>query len=63
MNMKIEIKSWFSDWHETSLEQARRFVLSLMDGMTAVPQEQKAAFVETRYLRGITVSALLNGEN
>jgi len=55
----MEIKSFFGDWHETSPEQARKFVLTLMDGMTAVPQKQKSALVEARYLRGISVSDLM----
>ncbi len=57
--MKIEIKSLFGDWHETSPEQARKFVRHLMDGITAVPQEQKSDFIEARYLRGISVSDLM----
>ena len=55
----IEIKSNFTDWHEVGAEQARRFVEHRMSGMTAIPDDRKAEYIEAHNLRGITVAELL----
>lgn len=57
---KIEIKAWFSDWHEVTEEKAREFALSMMKGITTRSTfEGKAKLIDGTHLRGITCKELL----
>lgn len=58
----IEIKGFFSDWHEVDAETARNFVTTHMSGITTTSNpRKKAAMVDGKYLRGITVRELIGG--
>ena len=58
----IEIKGFFSDWHEADIETARQFVSHHLSGITMTSNPQKrAAMVDGKFLRGITVSELVGG--
>jgi len=58
----IEIKGFFSDWHEVDAETARRFVTTHMSGITTTSDpHRRAAMVDGKYLRGITVRELIGG--
>ena len=58
----IEIKGFFSDWHEVDIETARRYVACHLSGVTTTSNPQKrAAMVDGTYLRGITVRELIGG--
>ena len=58
----IEIKGFFSDWHEVDIETARNFVTHHLSGCTTKSDpQQKAALVDGKYLRGITVRELIGG--
>lgn len=54
----IQIRAFFGPWREVDAAQARRFVRTMMDGMQAIPDEQKSGYIEAQHLRGITVSEL-----
>ena len=54
----IEIRGFFSDWHEVSKEQAKEYVSDIMKRMTALKKSEQIAFVEEKRLRGITVKEL-----
>jgi len=54
----IEIKSFFTGWHKTDKETARRFCRHMIQGAVAIPQNKKAQWIEGKYLRGITVAEL-----
>lgn len=57
---KIEIKAWFSDWHEVTEEKAREFVSRMMGGiLTRSTFEGKAELIDGTHLRGITCKELL----
>lgn len=56
--MKIEIKSLFTDWHEVSKEQAKRYVSHLFRNLPMIPQGKKTEWIEKNRLRGITVNEL-----
>ena len=58
----IEIKSFFTDWHEVDREQAKEFVKNFMNGATALPCAKKVEYVEENRLRGITVKELFNDD-
>ena len=58
----IEIKGFFSDWHEVDVETARQFVTHHLSGCTTTSDpHKKAALVDGKYLRGITVRELIGG--
>lgn len=57
----IEIKSWFTDWHEVNKEQAIKFVKVLLNGML-ISRDKKYDYIEKNHLRGISIKELL-GEN
>ena len=59
MNNHIQICSFVSGWHCVDREMARKFVQNMMSHMTAIPEAEKSAYVETHYLRGITVKELM----
>ena len=55
----IEVKAFYSGWHEVNKDQAQRFVSHLISGMVSVKgDENKVKLVEQEYLRGITVKEL-----
>lgn len=54
----IQIKAWFGDWNTVSIEQARRFAKTMMQGAQAIKQSEKIAWLESEHLRGITVAEL-----
>ena len=56
---KIEIKSPFTDWHEVSIEQARKYVQTNMNTITAMSGVRKVKFINDNLIRGITVEELL----
>ena len=56
--MKIMVKSFFTGWHEVSKEQAQNYVKHLWQGMTAIAEPQKVAYIERNKLQGITVKEL-----
>ena len=59
----IEIRGFFSDWHEVSKEQAKEYVSNLMQRMTALKKSEQIAFIEEKRLRGISVKDLLSDKS
>lgn len=57
-DQKIEIKSLFTDWHEVSEEQARRYVRHLLRSLPMIAKDKKTEWIEQNRLRGITVNEL-----
>lgn len=55
----IEIKRPITGWQEVSKDEAQRFVLFLLDSTQAIPQNEKAAYINENRLRGITVQELV----
>jgi hypothetical protein len=55
----IKVKSLFLGWHEVSEEQAKRFVLTLKSGITAMNDIKRIEYINSR-LQGATVQELLN---
>ena len=47
----IEIRGFFTDWHEVSKEQAREYISDVMKRMTALKKSEQIAFVEDKRLR------------
>lgn len=59
----IEIRGFFTDWHEVDEEKARKYVLGLMKMITALKKSEQIEFIETKRLRGITVEDLLSDKS
>ena len=59
----IEIRGFFTDWHEVSKEQAREYVSDIMKRMTALKKSEQIEFIELKRLRGITVKELLSDKS
>lgn len=55
----IEIKKIITGWHEASKDEAKRYVLFLLKSTQAIPTNEKAAYINENWLRGITVEELL----
>lgn len=55
----IQVKSLFTGWHTVTEEQARRFVLHIMNNSTAL--KNPVEYIEQNRLRGCTVAELLKG--
>lgn len=55
----IEIKTFFKDWEEVSEEYARAYITCIMPKMTAMKEDEKIEWIESKRLRGITVKELL----
>ncbi len=55
----IEIKRPITGWHEVSKDEAKRYVLFLLDHITAIPSNAKAEYINCNRLRGITVEELI----
>jgi len=60
VNIMIEVRAYFSGWHEVDKETAKRFCKRMMKGSIAVPQDKKVQWLEENYLRGITVAELFD---
>lgn len=58
-NKKIEIRGYFSDWHEVDREKAEEYIINKLKKMT--PLSNIYEYIEHRFLRGITVQELLKG--
>lgn len=54
----IEIKSYYTDWHEVNEEVARRYVRWLMKNLPMVRKADKKPWIEKNRLRGITIDEL-----
>ena len=54
----IEIRHFFTDWHEVTRERAQKFVAYIIPQMTALSITGKIEFIESKWLRGITVAEL-----
>lgn len=54
----IEIRHFFTEWHEVSREKARKFISCIIPQMVALPHSEKIKFIENKRLRGITVAEL-----
>ena len=54
----IEIRGFFTDWHEVDEENAREYISKIMKMMIALKKSEQIAFVEEKRLRGITVKEL-----
>jgi hypothetical protein len=55
----IEIKRPITGWQEASKDETKRYVLFLMDNITALPSNAKAEYINCNRLRGITVQELI----
>lgn len=55
----IEIKRPITGWHEVSKDETKQYVLFLLDNITAIPQNEKAAYINENRLRGIMVEELI----
>ena len=51
----IEIKSYFTDWHEVDKETAKKYVMNRLKNMT---YSKKIDYINKKFLRGITVEEL-----
>lgn len=58
----IEIKTFFKDWEEVDEEYARAYITCIMPKMTAMKEDEKIEWIESKRLRGITVKELLAGK-
>lgn len=56
----IEIKKIITGWHEASKDEAKRYVLFLLDHITAIPSSAKVEYINRNMLRGITVQELIS---
>lgn len=55
----IELKSLFTDWHEVTPDQARRFVNTFISGATGMTYSEKIDYLNEKCLRGTTVAELM----
>lgn len=55
----IEIKRPITGWHKVSKDEAKRFVLFLLDNTPAIPSSAKVEYINRNMLRGITVQELI----
>ena len=56
---KIEIKSFFTGWHEVTRERAETHVRFLLEHVTTMRGQKLIDYIETNRLRGIKVKELL----
>lgn len=54
----IEIKSFFSDWHEVTEEQAKKYALWFIEHSPALRGNDKIEYLYKNRLRGITIQEL-----
>lgn len=55
----IEVKSFYTDWHETDAETAKGYIKGLLIGYPDVAEEDIPALIEGNHLRGITYEELM----
>lgn len=55
----IEIKRPITGWQEVGRDEAKRYVLFLLDNTQAIPSSAKVEYINRNMLRGITVQELL----
>ena len=55
----VEIKRPITGWQEASKDETKRYVLFLLDHITAIPSNAKAEYINCNRLRGITVEELI----
>ena len=55
----IEIKSLFTDWHETTREQAKKYAKWLYNNITTMTESKKIEYIETNRLKGISFAELM----
>ena len=58
----IEIKSHFSDWHEVTRKQAKKYILYFINHSPGIKDKDKIKYIHTNKLKGITVQELLGGD-
>ena len=59
MQNKIEIRSYFTPWHEATKEQAAQLVRIHLHGMDGILETRRPARIESEYLRGATCADVL----
>ena len=59
----IEIRGFFTDWHEVDEKKAREYISKIMKMMIAMNKSEQIAFIEQKRLRGITVKELLSDKS
>ena len=59
---KIQIKSIFTDWHEVSKKQAKKYVKFLLTHITTKENEELIKYIEENKIRGITINELFEEE-
>jgi len=48
----VEIRSFYSDWHKVTIEQAYRFYRTWAAGATAIPDYNKVEYFNRVFIRG-----------
>ena len=56
----IEIKSLFTDWHETDRETAKKYVAFLMKNIVNMREDKREEYINNNRIRGIKVEELLH---
>ena len=56
---KIEIKSHFTDWHEVTKEQAKKYAKFLLENITTLEGENLTRYIEKNKIHGIKLKELL----
>lgn len=56
----IKIKRPITGWQEVSKDEAKRYVLFLLDNITAIPSSDKVEYINCNRLRGITAEELIS---
>ena len=59
---KIEYRWFLSDWKEVDAAYARKFFKEKLSQIVAMNETDAIAFIESKYLRGITIKELFNGD-
>ena len=59
----IEVKSFYTNWHETTKENARSYIKGLLVGMTNMPKDEIPAYIEENHLRGISFEELMKEDD
>lgn len=55
----IELKSFFTGWHEVTPSQARKYVNTFISGATGMTYAEKIDYLNENCLRGTTVAELM----
>lgn len=56
---KVWIRGIYVGWREVDKDKAAGYIRHKMEGMTAMPKEKRADYINGRFLRGCTVAELL----